>query len=279
MNATGMQRLAARVSRWLGRDSLPVRLARPFYERVLDLATGGRGFARVINGRERFYVHPRWRHLVPESYEPAACEYLRSRVRGGACALNVGAHVGVYALCLARWSGPDGRVVAFEPNPKTRGILEEHVRRNGLTARIEVDARAIGEAPGTAEFFAAGAQGTNRIGAPNPEAGLPHRSFEVRLTTIDAACAERGIAPDWIVMDVEGFEVAALKGAAQTLRSGRGRIGLVVELHPHLWESSGTSREEFMALLEVHGLAARPLGAQSDPLVAPGVCALEWAGG
>ena len=268
------QRLGRRASQVLGRDSAVVRALRPAYEWVLDLTTGGRGFARLVNGRERFFVNQRARGLFPEVYEPAACAYLRERVKPGAVALNIGAHVGIYALCLAEWSKPGGHVHAFEPNPATRAILEDHVRRNGARDRITVEPRAVGGAPGSATLSAASAEGYSRLGEPNPEGHQPHRPIQVEVTTVDAFCAERRVKPDWIVMDIEGFEVAALRGAKETIRTRAGRLGLVVEMHPHLWGLSGSSRPELEALLDELGLEARGIAGQQDPLGEPGVVAL-----
>jgi len=276
MAGTWLQEAGRRVSERLGREGPLVRLLRPAYERALDVATLGRGYLRVVNGRERCYVRPSARGLFPEVYEPEACDYLRSRVRPGSVCLNVGAHVGIYALCLAEWSKPDGMVAAFEPNPATRAVLADHVRRNGLGGRVVVEALAVGGRIGTADLAAAPLSGTARLGVPNPESDLVHERVPVEVCTLDAYCGARALEPDWIVMDIEGCEVEALAGARGVLASGRGRLGLVVELHPHLWCLAGTGRGELERLLGEAGLEARALTGQRDPLQEPGVVALEW---
>jgi len=268
------QRAAAWVSARLGRESGVVEALRPIYEAALDRLTGGRGYLRVVNGRERFYVDPRWRGLFPEVYEPSVCDYLRSHVRPGDVCLNVGAHVGVLTLCLAEWSGPEGRVWAFEPNPRARRILESHVARNGLRDRIGISEMAVGEKPGDAVFHADEVEGTSRLGTPNPDHALAPRRVDVRVTTVDAFCAAQGIQPDWMVMDIEGYEVAALRGARRTILAAAGTAGLVVELHPHLWVSAQTSRVQLEALLAELRLTAYGLQGQADPLAEPGVVVL-----
>lgn len=275
MTIPRFQALAGLVSERLGRESSAVRVLRPAYERVLDLLTLGRGFVRVVNGRERLFVSPSARAWFPSTYEPGVFDYLRSRVHPGDVCFNVGAHVGLYALCLAEWSKPGGRVVAFEPNPPTRRVLSDHVRRNRLQDRVTVEPLAVGGAVGRTTFVAAPLAGTSRIGTPNPEAQSPHERLDVEVTTLDVYCAGRGIRPGWIVMDIEGFEVEALQGARATLAAGADRIGIVVEMHPHLWELSGTSRAGMEAVLTELRLVARPLSGQRDPLAEPGVAALE----
>ena len=48
---------------------------------------------------------------------------------------------------------------------------------------------------------------------------------------------DRAIAPQWIIMDVEGYEGEALQGARAVL-DGPSPPGIVLEFHPHLWKSA-----------------------------------------
>jgi FkbM family methyltransferase len=271
--------LLRRTARWVsgtaGRDSALINSLRPAYDRLLDWSTGGRGIVQELNGHERFRIDPRQRVHFPEAYDPAVCSYLRQQVRPGDLCLNVGAHVGVYALCLARWSAPGGRVVAFEPNPSTRAVLQKHVALNDLTERVEVVPQAVSDAVGESTFFAAGLAGFSRLGRPNPErpCAMP---ITVPVTTLDAFCADHGLVPNWLVMDIEGYEVAALGGARHTVRAGRGRLGIFVEMHPTLWPAAGASRARVEALLAE--LSLRPVGVagQADALAEQGMVRLDY---
>lgn len=270
-----LRRTARWVSGTLGRDTALINALRPAYDRLLDWSTGGRGVVQELNGHERFRIDPHQRVHFPEVYDPDVCAYLRARVRPGDDCLNVGAHVGVYALCLAHWSAPGGRVVAFEPNPAARAVLEKHVALNGLAGRVEVVPQAVSGASGEATFFAAGLAGFSRLGRPNPE--RPDATpITVPVTTLDAFCAGRGLAPRWLVMDIEGYEAAALAGARATVRAGRGRLGIVVEMHPTLWPAAGTSREQVEALLAELSLRPVALAGQADPLAEQGMVHLDY---
>jgi hypothetical protein len=119
--------------------------------------------------------------------------------------------------------------------------------------------------------------GTSRLDQPNPEVeAMAHVPVTVRLTTLDYFCAEQRVLPDWVVMDIEGYEIAALQGARETVRAGRGQLGIVVEMHPSLWEVSGASRAVLEKYLHDLGLRALALVGQSDPLGQDGVVALEY---
>lgn len=269
-----IRRAARRVSERLGHRSAPVRLLRPAYDRFLAWSAGPRGLLQPVND-EAFRIDPRMRRHVPEVYEPESWRYLKAHARPGHVSLNMGAHVGIYALALAKWTAPDGRVFAFEPNPAIRAVLQTHVAMNDSADRVEVIAEAIGDRVGRATFFAAGTEGFSRLNAQNPRAavGAP---LTVATTTIDRFCEARQLTPDWIVMDVEGLELSALEGARETIRGGRGRLGLLVEMHPDLWAVSGGSRERMAELLASLELRAVPLQGSADALADQRVVRLEY---
>lgn len=276
----GVIRRAARsISALVGDDSHLVRALRPSYEGLLAWSTRGRGLLQTVNGRERFRIDPRHRIHFPEVYEPAVSAYLRERVRPGSCCLNVGAHFGIYTLCLSEWIGSSGRVYAFEPNPCTRRILETNVRLNDREDRVHVIAAAVSDRGGREVFFAAGDDfsGLSRLGTPNPEVPVaPTSAVDVPVTTIDVFCREVRIDPDWLVIDIEGYEVCALRGAIETLGCRGRRPGIVVEMHPNLWTTAGTSRREAEDLLRSLALVPIPLSGQRDPLADHGIVALEY---
>jgi FkbM family methyltransferase len=187
--------------------------------------------------------------------------------------LNVGAHVGLYALGAAAWSAPNGRVIAFEPNPRTREILAGHVRRNRLSDRVEVLEMAAGAREGEAEFVVELLGGTSRIGSQNPDSHAPATIVRTLVTTIDAVCRDRAIAPQWIIMDVEGYEGEALQGARAVL-NGPSPPEIVVEFHPHLWESANWDRPAIELLLAEFRRVPVPLTGQKDLWIEPGVVLL-----
>lgn len=62
---------------------------------------------------------------------------LREFVRPGDCLLDIGAHIGTFAVPFARFTGRQGKVVAFEANPDNFSLLRKNVDTNGLTGLIE----------------------------------------------------------------------------------------------------------------------------------------------
>ena len=238
-------------------------------ERAVRAWYGRAGIPRTVNGL-RLRVDPAARHTFTPVYDAGAAAFLQHALQPGMEAWNVGANVGIYTLQLAHWVAPGGRVLAFEPNPAARAVLRRNLELNGVTRRVEVVASAAGAAAGSVDFYAAGSDGMSRAGRANPRLSSTSR-IEVPVTTLDAAAAGRGRRPDVVVMDVEGWEIAALQGAATLLGSSR----FVVELHPDAWEWSGHCRADLERLLDAAGLVARPVSGQRDPLGELGQVVLE----
>jgi FkbM family methyltransferase len=232
------------------------RALSPLYSSLLNVLSGGRGYPAEINGQV-FRIHPQFRWTAWHAHEREVAAYLSTRVKPGQTVFDVGANVGIYVLQIARWSAPDGRIVAFEPNPATLAILRAHVAMNRLESRVTIVPKGAGAHAGTAELFdSAAGSGLSRIGAPNPGIHVAMQPTPIALTTIDDYCRETGVVPDWILVDTEGYEYEVLQGAAGTLRRHRPRV--VVELHPHL--SSADSRATGERLLGELGLTAVPIG-------------------
>ena len=262
---SAFQQAAGRVAGLVGRESWLIRRMRPAYETLLEWSGGGRGVAWSING-VGYRIDPHYRHRLGKDYDAPVAAFLRARVRPGAVCVDVGANVGAYVLQFAHWSAPAGHVIAFEPNPGARAVLEKHVRLNDLAGRVTVVPAAVSAGAGEAVLYAAGADGTSRLGEPHGDMAGRAREVVVPTVTLDAYCAAEGVAPDWLFIDIEGFEVAALEGARGLIRGRGAELGIVVEMHPNAWRSAGTDRARLERLLGELGLEAVPLTGQVDAL-------------
>ena len=177
-----LESIAARVSGLLGRGSPLIRQLRPAYETLLRWSNGRHGIPCTINGVE-FRRDPRCRQYYPGNfdYEPAVAAYLRAMLKPGQICFDVGANVGYYILQFAYWTHPSGRVVAFEPNPGPRNVLERQIAVNRLTDRVEVVAAAAADRSGEASLYLPaedrqGLDGVSRLGSP--DRGIATRSAQ-----------------------------------------------------------------------------------------------------
>ena len=260
-----LQTIARHTSGLVGRESGLIRRLRPAYESLLEWSGNGMGIPWEING-VTYRIDPHQRHRLGQNYDAPVAEFLRRSVKPGDLCFDVGANVGVYVLQFAHWSAPNGRVVAFEPNPSALAVLEQHVQMNQLSNRVTIEAAAIGETSGDQVLYAAEAEGMSRLGAPNSALDGRVTEINVSVVTLDEYCAKNKLDPDWLFIDIEGFEIAALSGARDLIQRRRGKLGIVVEMHPNVWNSANTTRERAENLIAEMGLKAVPLMGQTDPL-------------
>ena len=270
-----LQTTARLTSGLLGRESRLIRRLRPAYESFLDWCGDGRGIPWSINN-VAYRVDPHYRNRLGQNYDAPVAAFLRERVKPGAWCIDVGANVGVYVLQFAHWAGPAGRVVAFEPNPGARLVLQKHVEMNGLAERVRIVAAAVGEASGEEILYAAEADGMSRLGEPNQALLGRVSEISVPVVTLDEYCKAENLKPDWLFIDIEGFEIAALAGARELIQSRQGELGIIVEMHPDVWDSANTTRARAQSLLAELGLHAIPLTGQNDPLGDYGLVCLAY---
>jgi FkbM family methyltransferase len=226
----------------------------------------------VLNGLP-LRVDAATRHHFSTDYERPVAAFLHHRIEPGSEVWNVGANVGVYVLQVGAWVGAQGLVLAFEPNPHAAPVLIENVRLNGLRDRVEIVPCAIGETSGEANLYATGVDGMSRVGRANPALDAT-ATMRVAVTTLDEVVNVRQKCPSWVIIDIEGWEIAALKSARRLLRRSR----FVIELHPSAWSWSGHSRTDLDDFLREYRLDVVPLTGQADPLGEHGLVYVHDAG-
>jgi FkbM family methyltransferase len=231
--------------------------ARRVYHAALMLQTGGRGLASHLPGGEVVHVLPSYRYL---SWNPIEYAAFKKAVTAGATALDVGANVGAYAMLLGQWVGPAGRVYAFEPAPEVFQGLTGHVRLNGLQGVVHPVASAVGERDGAAQLMMSPTAGEARLAADGERFGP---TIDVPTVTIDTFCDRHHLTPDFIKIDVEGWELSALRGARRTIARRRD-LELFVELHPSIWPLIGVTREAILGELALQDLEPVPLQPGAD---------------
>ena len=168
-------------------------------------------------------------------HDIALSETLARLIAPGDTVVDAGANIGYATLLASLAAGPTGRVVAFEPHPALFEILTGNINRARHQFDIaEVDLRqsALSDSPGTAildvpQAFA-GNDGVARLGAPAFTA--TGDALLVRVETLDDVLNTAAVTV--LKLDVEGFEGAALKGAARALREHRIRHILFEDHHP-----------------------------------------------
>jgi len=260
-DAGWLERLAARARGRLGPAGGPLRR---LYHAALRVQTGGNGVASRLPGGETVRALPDRGGLI---WNPDEYVAFRAAVRPGMTALDVGANAGAYALLLGQWVGASGRVYAFEPSPRIFDTLSRHIALNGLTNVVTPIPLAVAESSGVGALVIAPTTGESRLKAVGDGAG----GIVIGTVSIDAFCADRGLEPDFIKVDVEGAELDVLRGARDTIRRLGARLALFVEMHPSVWTAQGVRPA---AVIEhIRALGLEPDRPWDEVLRVDGLCA------
>ncbi len=166
---------------------------------------------------QRAYIYGTW--------EPKVVAALKKEVAPGSCALEIGAHIGFFALLLCKLVGPDGKVIAFEPLPSNFKILEENLRLNAcsqgraINKAVMATSQKIRFAPPEAEALPSSVSLFTDYGG---------EAFEVEAVSVDEFVASERVPVDLLMIDVEGAEADVLLGAQRTIERERPTIALEV---------------------------------------------------
>jgi len=254
--------IAQKFSERLGRGSWIIQTFRPFYENLLNWLSKGKGIPWTINGAT-YRINAHNRHLMGENYDAEVASFLKERIKPGSICFDVGANVGVYVLQLAHWARPNGQVIAFEPNPEAYQALKEHIKMNHLDEHVKIEKVAVGDSIKEATLYASGSNGMARLDVSNPiirESSVP---IKVPVITLDDYCLKHKVTPDWLLIDVEGYEIAVLKGAKNLLKKHE-KIKIIVEMHPNVVRSDYASDDEIAKFFNEWGFRVVPLTGQKD---------------
>lgn len=138
----------------------------------------------------------------------------------GKTVYDVGAHVGLMTLFFARSVGSKGSVVAFEPHPYSYKRLLRNVRVNRLH-HVRLVNKGAGDVPTMLVLHqpsrhSSGATLNGERAARLNEGRL--LQYTVEIDTIDNMVKSLNLPPpDFVKIDVEGFEKHVLKGAMWTI--------------------------------------------------------------
>jgi FkbM family methyltransferase len=174
-------------------------------------------------------------------------------------AIDVGGNVGDYSDILLNVGAE--RVITFEPVPASAdAIAQRFINEPRVTLRRE----AVGESVTTIRLNVPSDSATSVLASRGAGAiaftAAPMNSIDVPMTTLDTVLAELNVMPDFLKIDVEGFEAEVLAGA-QHLIASRCLKAIQFEFsHHHLLR--GTTLLDFEKYLpdyKLYRLASRAL--------------------
>ncbi len=173
---------------------------------------------------------------------------LKAILSAGDVVVDAGANIGVYSQFLSRCVGATGVVHSFEPSPENFKRLESATRKLG---NVRLRQAAVGESSGTSKLYL------------SDKLNVDHRAYASegdsrRAVPIDIIALDDYFNPgqriDLIKMDIQGYELHALRGANRVLADNPA-AKLVLEFWPYGLEQAGANWLELIDTLQAKNMS------------------------
>ena len=150
-------------------------------------------------------------------YEVALTRLVSKTIRAGTTYFDVGANIGLLSV-PALATRPDCRVVSIEASPTTLQYLRRTHATSEYKARWTIVGEGIADTRGEATFYESIPERGAMDGFRDTGRSGERRPVSVPVTTIDTIWGKLGYPETSVIkLDIEGGEMAALKGAEQCL--------------------------------------------------------------
>ena len=179
-----------------------------------------------------------------KAYADRAERQLLQRIlSAGDVVVDAGANIGIYTQFLARCVGVTGIVHSFEPSEENFKRLQSATRK---FTNVRLSRTALGECSGKSKLYLSG------------KLNVDHRTYmteeESRHTVpIDIIALDdyfkAGQRVDLIKMDIQGYELHALRGASRVL-AGNSNLKLLLEFWPYGLKQAGVNWVELLDTLQ-----------------------------
>jgi FkbM family methyltransferase len=232
-----------------------------FKQQALRVADYLSSKAFAFNGRMPTYFNGEWLWLHKNSwtslylrYEANTARILRANLGLGDTFWDVGANLGLFSLSAAKIVGSAGSVVSFEPSPAAFDLLSKNVERHrsikafpyGIGNENSKALMSVQGASTGASFVKEVVELTQVFHERIPIVQVPVSTYKM-----DTLLDQISSRPNLIKIDIEGYEVEALKGAEYLL--DQVRPVLVIEIHPLQLTMSGSHESNVFEILKRHG--------------------------
>ena len=211
-----------RMSRWAARGLL--RPLAPLTGRGELAILGGTAVRLRIEARSFAPWGAQSYAVLTGTHEVQVTQALIRSLRAGDHVWDVGANIGYLTLLAARIVGPDGRVVAVEPDPDCAAAIRANAALNDL-GMVEVVEAAAADRSGVAELVVVRDRLWTRLASVGD-----HHEGEARVEVRTLALDDLDRPPPALVkIDVEGAELEVIAGMTRLLRDARPIV--VCEMH------------------------------------------------
>jgi FkbM family methyltransferase len=189
-------------------------------------------YLKKLKGGFKMYVTPE-EHIQQQlfwygHYEKSLATALKNLLKPDSIFIDIGANTGYFTLLVERLT-PQGSVIAFEPVSYLFEALQKNIEVNNAIQIRAVNA-AIGERNEERKIYLSGSDNTGMSSFQKP-GNYSGKDEWVKVFSLDSWFQQSGLpAVDVVKIDVEGNELAVLKGMKEIIKNNRPHI--LIEINP-----------------------------------------------
>jgi len=207
----------------------------------------------VVGLNVKFYVRtPDDLRLVEsvtgDAGEKKVIESFLDIIKEGDIVYDIGANMGTYSVLLAKKTGNNGKVIAFEPEEESHKLLMENIALNNLK-NVSVIKKALGKENKNSDLYIGKTTGNFSL-VKSYEHNLDSQKIEI-VHGDDFVLKNNLPIPNALKIDVEGYEYDVLFGLKETLKNDLCRI-ICCEIHPGLF-SDGVDERMILSFIKSLG--------------------------
>ena len=190
-----------------------------------------------------FYFAPNWYFRFYSAYkkrtDSAKIKLISQYIKPGDTILDIGAHIGFYSKLFSSFVGPNGKVLAFEPDPVNFERLKYITRGLNNVSCVQT---AVGETNGTINLYRSKLLNVDHRAYISP--GESRHSVEVDCLKLDDFLKDKIENLSFVKIDIQGYEMKAFIGMNETLKKYHPKI--ISELWPWGMRKAGDSAEKLI---------------------------------
>ena len=201
-------------------------------------------------GEFKMYLDPLKRgissSLYGQGYREPGFMWIMNKEAKGKLGIDLGANLGYSTLHMCKKME---KVIAIEPDNRMIKLLKLNVKKNKYEKKVEIQNFAISDHDGEGVIYLFKKKPNLNTMCLNTGAKKSKDLFKkkkIKIRKIDTL----NISPDFIKMDIEGYEIEAIKGAMETLKKVD-KCKLLIEVHPQYYDNDRSFSEVLINLFDI----------------------------
>lgn len=175
-------------------------------------------------------------------------QLLKRTLSAGDVVVDAGANIGIYSQFLSHRVGRTGVVHSFEPSPENFRRLQSATRK---LANVRLSQAAVGERSGQSKLYLSAKLNVDH--RTYTTAGDLRHAIPIEMVALDDYF-KPGQRVDLIKLDIQGYELNALRGANRVLQENPD-IQLLFEFWPYGLKQAGATWVELIDALRAENMA------------------------